>query len=352
MWYATGRRELLGERGRYRGNDVTDGRVASDGDLEPRSVADDLVASSTFFAQSAVSSYAVESWELFHLHLATAVEQLIKAVLARANPAFIADPKADFDSLLHLSGLGERAKNPDGMQAIRTITVTDALVRIQRVAVDYQPPGRRIAVLLQVRNNIVHLGRHSKAEGESILGEVAEYVSPLLASLGVSLGDYWGASAALVADHAKRRLDALEATYQRRLQAAKERFERRIAAMDEAGRAAFIAAVAPRPPGDEFDSAVATCPACGHPGLVTGAAEPEWEPDFDVADGEGYIAGVYVKSIDISPDSFECQACGLSLDASLIPFADIDGVTLTEDDFDLSAASSYFERQLHDWPGS
>jgi hypothetical protein len=251
----------------------------------PSSVADDLLASSTFFAQAAVASYVAESWELFHLHLATAVEQLIKAVLARANPVFIADPKADFDSLLHLSGLGERARNPDGLQVIRTITVTEALARIQRVALQYQPPGRRIALLLETRNHIVHLGHQSKATGESILGEVADYVSPLLTSLELSPADYWGASAPLVADHAQRRLDALEATYQRRLQAARDRYERRFAELDESGRVAFAAALAPSWPGDTFDSAPAPCPACTQLGVITGTAEPDWEPDYDYADG-------------------------------------------------------------------
>lgn len=79
-------------------------------------IATRLLASSTLFVRSAVDAYASESWETFYLHLGTAVELLIKAVLADAHPSFIADPKADFDSLLHLSGL---ATKPAGVRLLR-----------------------------------------------------------------------------------------------------------------------------------------------------------------------------------------------------------------------------------------
>jgi hypothetical protein len=59
---------------------------------------------------------------------------------------------------------------------------------------------------------------------------------------------------------------------------------------------------------------------------------------------------MYVKTIDVWAGSFACRVCGLTLDDSLIDFADFDKVTLTEDDFDISAATQYFERQDHDWP--
>ena len=74
-------------------------------------IAERLLASSTHFARSATTAYADEAWETFYLHLGTAVEHLIKAVLADANPSYIADPKAGFDSLLHLTGMGQKARN-------------------------------------------------------------------------------------------------------------------------------------------------------------------------------------------------------------------------------------------------
>jgi hypothetical protein len=95
------------------------------------------------------------------------------------------------------------------------------------------------------------------------------------------------------------------------------------------------------------------CPACGHSGLLTGNPEPTWEPDFDVEGGHAYIAGVYVASISLAPTAFLCRTCGLALDDSLIDFAEFDEVTLGEGDFDVVAASAFFERQAGDeWLGS
>jgi hypothetical protein len=107
-------------------------------------VAERLLDSSTSFAQSSIAAYVAESWEVFHLHLATAIEQLAKAALADKHPTLLADPRGDFDSLLHLSGLGHFAQKPEYL--IRTITASEAIQRLGRVVDDYRAPGRRVAL--------------------------------------------------------------------------------------------------------------------------------------------------------------------------------------------------------------
>lgn len=331
--------------------------AAQQGDMPAElssSVATQLLTSSTFFAQSAANAYSSESWQVFYLHLATAVEQLIKAVLAQAHPSFIADPRADFDSLLHLCGLGHMARTPDFVAVVRTITVSEALQRIGRVVDDYRPPGPRVRLLLDNRNSIIHVGHQSKVEAEAILGEVGNYVDALLPSIGLDGAGYWGDASEMVEDHARRRLSTIEATFHRRVQAAKERYRQRTLLMDDMGLAAYLAAVAPATPAEPYDAVPAPCPACGNVGELTGTPDPTWEPDWDVADGEGYVAGVYVGAIQLNASGFACRACGLSLDVSLLSLADLDMVTLTQDEFDVSDASLFFERQFADdeWEGS
>ena len=188
------------------------------------SVADQLMDSSKFFARSAATAYSAESWDTFYLHLATAVEQLVKSVLAAAHPSFIADTRASFDSLLHLCGLGDRAKTPDFIAAVRTITVSQALERVARLVDGYRSPSPRVLLLLEMRNGIVHAGHRERGGGEAVLmGDVAQYVEQLLGARGLMSDEYWGDSAEMVAAHMKRRLGAIEASYQRRLQAAKAR---------------------------------------------------------------------------------------------------------------------------------
>lgn len=170
-------------------------------------------------------------------------------------------------------------------------------------------------------------------------------------SLGVDPSEYWGESAGTVADHAQRRIGAIEATFKRRVQAAKNDYTRKTDSMDAAGLAAYLAAVAPPPPSEPFDSAPATCPACGEQGLLSGTPEPDWEANWDVGDGEPYAAGAYVSTIELQASAFECRACGLTLGAPFLGLADFEEIALTEDDFDVSEATAFFQRQLaeDDW---
>ncbi len=138
-----------------------------------------LLRSSSAFARSAIAAYVDESWDVFYLHLATAVEQLVKSALAQVHPSFIADTTGSFDSLLHLCGMGDRARTPDFVSAVRTISVTEALKRVGRVVDGYQEPGTLVYVLLDTRNEIVHAGHDTRQEGEAVLGDVARYVPPL-----------------------------------------------------------------------------------------------------------------------------------------------------------------------------
>lgn len=313
------------------------------------SVGDRLLALSGRFARSAATAYSIEEWDVFSLHLATAVEQLVKAVLARAHPSFIADVRPNsrdgFDSLLHLCGFGDRARTPDYVAAVRTISATEALERVGLLVDDYQPPSPLVGRLLRTRNGIVHAGYPEKAEGEAVLADAARYIALLLSSQGVDAKEYWGDSANMVAVHVKRRLEVSEARYRRRRQAAKDQYARLRSRMDEQGLAAYLAAVAPAFPAEPYDSALAECPACGETGLITGSPEPSWEADWDYDDGEAYPVGAYVSSIRLDAHGFHCRVCGLDLGTDDLAFAGLEQITLTDDDCDLSGANAYFGGQ-------
>lgn len=313
-------------------------------------VAGGLVRSSTSFARSAISAYAAESLDVYYLHLATAVEHLVKGVLAGVHPSFIADPRGGFDSLLHLSGMGDRAVTPNFVGAVQTITITEALKRVARVVDDYKEPGAYVAVLLEARNGIVHAGQTPGQEGGMVLGDVARYVPTLLAAIGLSEADYWGDAADLVAQHAQRRLNEIEALFERQLQAARDRYASVIKHRPKVALAAFLAAVEPRGPADDFTSFPVTCPACERQGILSGTPEPEWEPDWDYADGQSYIAGMYVDSITLRTSGFECPVCRLTLEDATLELAGLDTVTFRDAAFDSHLAYAHFRRiEAEDW---
>ena len=80
--------------------------------------------------------------------------------------------------------------------------------------------------------------------------------------------------------------------------------------------------------------------------MITGSPEPDWEADWDYADGETYAAGAYVSSIRLDPAGFRCQVCGPNLGAQHLAFGGFRPFTLADDNSDLSGATQYFGRVL------
>lgn len=318
--------------------------MATLGEEDPApGIAAALLRSSRSFARSGARAYAEEDWDLFHLHLATAIEHLLKCVLAGASPLFIADHRGGFDTLLHLAGMGQRASSP--ATAVRTISVGEALDRVRRLLDPYQEPGREVRVLLDARNAIVHAGTTAQTDADVLLGESARYIGSLLGQAGTTSADFWGDLEGLVQTHMERRLTEIEGAYQRRLQAARDRFaelERRMEDEIETVRAA----VEPSGASAEFSSFPAECPACDSRGVVFGTPSPNWEADWDVGDGMAYAAGAYVDSITLDGAVFDCRVCGLSLYGPLLDTAGIGNTFRHGIDFDLEAASDFFTRQL------
>jgi hypothetical protein len=97
--------------------------------LEEDRLTAQLRSSAAQFAQSGLRARLDQEWAVHQLHIATALELLAKAKLASLHGSLIA--AKDFDSLLHLSGHPRHAKQPP--DRIRTITITDALLRVGQV---------------------------------------------------------------------------------------------------------------------------------------------------------------------------------------------------------------------------
>jgi hypothetical protein len=313
-------------------------------DSEPIGVADRLLKSSRRFAQRAIEAYVTETWDAFYLHLSTAVEQLVKSVLASVHPALIADKAADFETLLHLTGNPQFAVTPES--AARTVSVTEAIRRVGRLLPDFRQATPRVTYLLDMRNGIVHAGHTARAEHQAVLGEVATFVDQLLVHQNVVPAEFWGPHADLVAEHGRRRIDALEAAFQRSVRNARDRHERFFASLNDDEQVAFLEAREPEELADEYDSARATCPSCGNLGLLTGQPEPQWQADWDAEGGEAYLAGAYVASVRLFATGFHCEVCSLTIHTDSLAFAGFAAVELTEEDADLEEATAFFTRQL------
>lgn len=70
------------------------------------------------------------------------------------------------------------------------------------------------------------------------------------------------------------------------------------------------------PPGSDPERVVlGACPACGRKGHFIGDKDFRVREDWDYGDGAEYIAGVYYV-LELIPNSFGCQVCGLFLPAA------------------------------------
>jgi hypothetical protein len=162
---------------------------------------------------------------------------------------------------------------------------------------------------------VAHAGTLVRGQEDAILGEVARYVPQLLAYLGGSAERYWGPAANMATEHADRRRDSLEASFRRRVAAARLSYDAWATRLAEAALPAVLAALEPTGPEEDFTGFPVDCPACGHVGMLFGEPEPDWEADWDVEGGEGYVVGAYVDSIQLIANGFECPVYRLTLES-------------------------------------
>ncbi|TME83578.1 MAG: hypothetical protein E6I45_03380 [Chloroflexi bacterium] len=78
-----------------------------------------------------------------------------------------------------------------------------------------------------------------------------------------------------------------------------------------------------------------------------------WNP-WDYADGQTYVAGMFVDSIKLRASAFECPVCRLVLQDATLEQADLNTVIFRQPAFDGQLAYSQFRRveaedQLGDW---
>jgi hypothetical protein len=305
-----------------------------------------LLDSACAFARTALAAYRNEDWAVFNIHLATALEHLVKGALAYANPAYIADARS-FDALLHLTGRGDRASTPEFVKAARTITLTEAMDRVARLVDGYPNKAPLVQVLLDRRNGVVHAGTIVRGQEADILGEVARHATHLLPFVHRTPADLWGEGDAFVAELAEHRISEIVAAYRRHVDAARLRFAALAERLGQPALDAFVSAREANNPSDDYSAFPIECPACGHLGMLRGEPEPIWEADYDNDGDDWYVSGTFVDRIRFAAFDFYCDVCGLSLETDELEPAGLRLRVFTDDEFDLSDATDYFRALEH-----
>lgn len=115
---------------------------------------DQLLDSAKDFANHALKAYTEDDIKTVLFNAAISLEHLAKAYLCTMNPALLVELRnGSFDSLLHLTGHGAKAKKPSP----RTINGREAVERIKKVLPSLSLPKDRLDQLIDVRDGVVHV---------------------------------------------------------------------------------------------------------------------------------------------------------------------------------------------------
>jgi hypothetical protein len=110
------------------------------------------------------------------------MEHLSKAYLASLNPVLLMEiQNGRLDSLLHLSGLGEKAKKA---QCPRTISAREARTRVQHVLPGLTAPRDELDDLINVRDGVIHVGYLAETDTRKILTAYLRYANGLFDEVG------------------------------------------------------------------------------------------------------------------------------------------------------------------------
>lgn len=279
--------------------------------MESDSLNRQLTASAVQFAQSGLRA-RTDDPRIFLLHIATALEQLLKAMLASLHPSLIASPN-HFDSLLHLSGHAQHAKQD--ASRLRTITMSEALIRAGQVLPALANLQGDLKFLAETRNGIVHVGRFDSDDEIQVLLPFLKACERLVeATPGIEREELWGEYVDLADRYLKESAEAAELTVLDAIARARRAFGTRFVGLNAKTKAAVIAGIVATYEPEKYEQSVVDCPACGELALIGGAYETEWEPDFEVGDeGEVWSPGATLV-VTFHPGYLECRVCGLELD--------------------------------------
>ena len=262
------------------------------------------------FADRAFASHEQSDWDGFVVCASTAIELLTKAVLAKVNLLLIASERSD-ERLMELARSNPRKGVP---ASVRTISAEVALRRAKLIGVRFDRYEKDLKALREARNSIVHSGSSSPLEdsAHSFDAWIRSMVA-LARHAAYPMSLVFGSNAELVEVQMKAYADQLEALSAQRIAAARRRWKDERVGFTSMAIERRREAIHSQLVGvNRADPSVQwiECPVCTLPAQVFG--ELEAEADWDYADGESYIAGIYHR---FEPTGVHCQTCGLNLDS-------------------------------------
>lgn len=271
-------------------------RTVEPGALPPTWDAQALYDKAERFVQQA-QPLDKDGWD-YALWTSLSLELLARAALANVHPALLAESDRNASNLISALGF-----EPVEKFSPKSIPVSEVFERLRHLLPDFQPEHKSFGVLHTGRRNAeLHSGdlAFEGIKGSSWQPRFYATCSALLASMGLSLADFFGADEAKAADA------LIAAAADKSAQAVKGEVEAHRKVWEGKGdqeRGKLVAQA------DLWSSRHAghrvNCPACGSAALVFG--EPV-APAIRTLDDD-----MIVERQEHLPTHFECVACGLRI---------------------------------------
>jgi hypothetical protein len=257
----------------------------------------------------------------------TAVEYLVKAVLAGLNPSLLAD-RTDPRSILTFAGV---AVTPvPAASELKTITFRDSL----RLIVNADPRSKSIEqdanAIMGARNAAAHMGLVDASVRSTFAHELVRIASTLLPILGMDKEIFWSNQLMPVVEALMRiNDDSSIARTASKIAKARKVFDELIWGMSLESTESTLRALESResfPLSYDNDKQRFSCPACSRSGWVLYMRKVHWESaTFEYDDYLGVPSDCLVP-IDLEPIDFSCPVCGLFLAGSEGEIDNVEGI--------------------------
>lgn len=274
---------------------------------EVPSVARSLAEAATRYAHRAVASYIRGDYEDFYLSAGIALEQAMKARLARANVAFIA-PDRHFRSALALwQTRDDVSKLPIGT---RTIGGSEALERVKELEPGFDRHVESVRQVLRFRNGEAHLGAPGSSEHRRVFSDFARALTSLLR---VAPAEFWGEHNNLIELAVDDSTAAVAREVAEKMSRATLTFRQRFDHLGEEQRTTLLDLAAHHADRQANDALLVwECPGCGHESaLLSGENFVEFDVEWDHRDRVQVDASPF---IEFRGHFLDCALCDLELD--------------------------------------
>jgi hypothetical protein len=276
-----------------------------------------LLGGAKYHADLALRAYTSGESRAILVNAALSMEHLSKALLFSMNPAFLVELRnGRFDSLLHLTGHGDRAK-PDAMRTISGREAVERVCKITAIGTPREPLER----LIQIRDGVVHAAAYDAPQTRELLTMFVRYSDEVYEALAIS--DGWGKHSELVFSLVEQSRSETEHEFNRKVTAARARLRELMDEIPRSEQTAVASArqqvlydlanrVLQRQGGQVIIGVPLNCPVCNHArALCVGPIREEHELVktrlLDMSE-ELRITDVWVE-----PNGLVCRVCGVAL---------------------------------------